>query len=277
MVSTSTAATLQVVFGTIGTVLWMVQLIPQVHLNYKRKTTAGVSPWLYVSWLLSSVTLGPYAIVQNLSIPIITQPQAYGSLCAVIACQALHYDRGWSKKMALGAFGAYALVGGGIEVALFFALRAAENRGIQGATIFIGSLSDFFLSVGFIPQLILIFRDRRVEGLSYIFLAMDSMGAVFSILSLGFKTGPIDVVALIGYVGIIVLEVAVLVLAAVFNPAAKRRQQAQKELDAQEKGELSSGETETIAPTDENEAHVEEEGKKVESAASLSRGHDDSC
>lgn len=48
-----------------------------------------------------------------------------------------------------------------------------------------GILSDICLAAGFFPQFWQIWKDREVIGLSYIFLAMDTIGAVFSILSLG--------------------------------------------------------------------------------------------
>jgi uncharacterized protein with PQ loop repeat len=57
--------TLENVFGTIGTILWCIQLLPQIYMNYKRKTTFGLTPYLYIGWILSGLLLGIYTVVQN--------------------------------------------------------------------------------------------------------------------------------------------------------------------------------------------------------------------
>lgn len=80
-----------------------------------------------------------------------------------------------------------------------------------------GILSDIFLVLGFVPQFYEIYKVKKVHALSYMFLFMvscdvaptnrdialtccdqDSLGAVFSILSLAFKSN-LDVIAFIGY------------------------------------------------------------------------------
>lgn len=185
-----------------------------------------------ISWVVSGACLGIYAIVLNISIPISTlrssrfslsslhsfpsqlrrdlaltshpstvvQPHCYGGICALICVQILHYDRKWSPLLAYGAgFATYATVCAGFEVAMVYACRAAEAKHIKGPTMLFGILSDVALAAGFFPQLWEIYKLKEVVGISYLFLAMDSLGAVFSILSLAFKDSSIDIIALIGY------------------------------------------------------------------------------
>ncbi|GAA6063554.1 hypothetical protein JCM10212_002666 [Sporobolomyces blumeae] len=213
------------VTGTIGTVLWCVQLIPQVWLNHKRRTTAGLHVALYTTWLFSGIFLGIYAILENINIPIILQPHCYGSLCALIFCQMVHYDRKWSLSRTVLLFLGYCVIGGGFEVGMYFAAKPGVDRGIKGASMPFGILSDLCLAAGFIPQFWQIYKDREVIGLSYLFLAMDTLGAVFSILSLAFKTN-LDGIAFAGYLVVIIFEVAIVVLALALNPRAKRAKQA---------------------------------------------------
>ncbi|GAA5873452.1 hypothetical protein JCM16303_001127 [Sporobolomyces ruberrimus] len=210
------------VTGWIGTILWCVQLVPQVYMNYKRKTTAGLHVALYTFWLFSGIFLGIYAILENINIPIIVQPHCYGALTAIIFCQMVFYDRKWSLRNSLLLFLAYCLVGGGFEVGMYYAAKPGVDRGIAAASMPFGILSDLCLAAGFFPQFWQIWKDREVIGLSYTFLAMDTIGAVFSILSLAFKTH-LDGIAFAGYLVVIVFEVIIVVLALILNPSAKRR------------------------------------------------------
>lgn len=84
--------------------------------------------------------------------------------------------------------------------------QAVEDRGSSGLTMLWGILSDVFLVVGFIPQFIEIYKAREVYALSYIFLAMDSAGAVFSIVSLAMKS-TLDGIALAGYCASVLVQV----------------------------------------------------------------------
>lgn len=141
-------------------------------------------------------------------------------------------------------------------------------------TIFFGAVSAFFLNIGFIPQLILIYKAQEVIGLSYAFLAMDSGGAVFSIMSLGFKEGSIDLVALLGYgrpsssisrclvlicfgastAVLLFFEIAILIAAAILNPRARRRRL--RESDSAVEG--GAGDTASSTPIE-----TEEQGKET--------------
>jgi len=85
--------------GDQGTVLWAGQLAPQVWKSWREHSTSGLSPWLvYVNrygliivslmhlrliWGFSSLFLGVYAILQDLNIPLMVQPQLFGFLALV--------------------------------------------------------------------------------------------------------------------------------------------------------------------------------------------------
>ncbi|KAI4271280.1 MAG: hypothetical protein L6R38_006896, partial [Xanthoria sp. 2 TBL-2021] len=52
------------VLGTIGTVFWCIQLIPQIWYNWKQKKTDGLPGLMMFLWAVSAVPFGVYAIVQ---------------------------------------------------------------------------------------------------------------------------------------------------------------------------------------------------------------------
>lgn len=74
------------------------------------------------------------------------------------------------------------------------------------------------------------------SGVSFIFLALDSSGALFSLLSLVFKP-TFDGLAAANYIGILILEFAVFTLAIVLNPRAKKRRRSREQVDLEEQQE----------------------------------------
>ena len=161
----------------------------------------------------------------------------------------MYYDKGWSWKAAVAGFAAYAVGAAGFEIAMVFASRVrplfrresrqqhrcseadlsltpptsqrVEHIGSDGLTMTWGILSDIFLAIGFAPQFYEIYKAQEVIGLSYLFLFMDSLGAVFSLVSLACKD-VLDIIALVGYVAVLGLEIVIVLLALVLNPRARR-------------------------------------------------------
>ncbi len=71
------------ILGTIGTVLWCIQLIPQIWQNWRRKSTEGVPPLMMILWAVCGPPFGVYVIVQNFNIPLQVQPQCFTFLTIV--------------------------------------------------------------------------------------------------------------------------------------------------------------------------------------------------
>lgn len=81
------------VLGTIGTILWCIQLCPQIWTNWKTKSTDGLPGIMMFLWALCGVPFGAYAVVQNFNKPIQAQPQCFMVLCLWSWCQTLIYGR----------------------------------------------------------------------------------------------------------------------------------------------------------------------------------------
>ncbi|OGE57301.1 hypothetical protein PENARI_c002G12299 [Penicillium arizonense] len=62
--STSNITLSSNILGTIGTVLWCIQLIPQIWHNWRRKNTDGFPASMMFLWACCSVPMGAYLILQ---------------------------------------------------------------------------------------------------------------------------------------------------------------------------------------------------------------------
>lgn len=115
------------VLGTIGTVLWCVQLVPQIWTNWRTKSTDGLPGSMMFLWALCGVPFGAYSIVQNFNYPIQVQPQCFMTLCLLSWAQTLIYYHKWSAWKATLLAVATAAVFGGVEAALILTIRVSES------------------------------------------------------------------------------------------------------------------------------------------------------
>ncbi|KAJ7509652.1 PQ-loop-domain-containing protein, partial [Mycena galericulata] len=231
------------VLGTIGTVCWTAQIIPQIWKSWREKSTEGLSPWLVLLWGIAAGFLGAYTILLDLNIPLVLQPQLFGFLALVSWGQCQYYSaRRPPRTAALMALLAMLLVGA-FEAAMVYALRPAAHTepGVRGVQ-FLGIFSSVLIALALLPQYAEIYRLCEVVGISVVFMVVDMLGGVFSDLSLAFKD-KFDVIAGITYTLVVVLDALVVLAALLLNPrAAKRRR---READAE-----ASTQTEPVLITD---------------------------
>ncbi|SAL95482.1 hypothetical protein [Absidia glauca] len=218
------------VFSYFGLVLWSFQMAPQVYKNWKRGSTEGVSPYTMLIWMFSGMLLGNYNVGLRVAIPLIVQPQLFVLICAMCFGQELYYGRGWSKTASWAMYWVSLVVLAGIEVGLTFAYRLAEANGNSRAIEFFGVVPVVSILFGFLPQYWDIFKHRRVEGVSHVFLFMDFFGSVFSTISLG----NYKLLHLVNYIGIAIFDVGIVILYYVFqwyngNKGIKRGDDTTKE------------------------------------------------
>lgn len=81
------------ILGTIGTVLWCIQLIPQIWYNWRQKKTDGLPPSMMFLWASCAVPMGAYLILQKVNIPLQIQPQIFGFFSLVSWGQVLYYNQ----------------------------------------------------------------------------------------------------------------------------------------------------------------------------------------
>ncbi|RAK87736.1 PQ-loop-domain-containing protein [Aspergillus costaricaensis CBS 115574] len=173
------------VLGTIGTVFWCIQLVPQIWYNWRRKKTEGLPPAMGFLWAICAVPMGVYLILQEVNLPMQIQPQVFGTFSAIIWAQILHYDQTAvtpPKKPHS---------------------RIPYNKGITWPDLLVGAIATVLLAGGMLPIYFeLGKRQGRVIGIStwyscspgakarilididWVFLCIDTLGGLFSIFAL---------------------------------------------------------------------------------------------
>lgn len=198
------------VLGTIGTVFWCIQLIPQVVYNWRRKDCTGLPPIMMFLWAVCGVPFAIYFVCQDANIPIQIQPHLFYFFAGICWAQCLYYPpRNWSLRKTLtvliGTFISFA----GVECAFIFPLR---NLRVDWPVTLMGVLAAILLAAGLIPPYFeLAKRQGQVVGINFIFLAMDSLGALFSLFSLVAedKGSNIDILGCVLYAVVLLLEIGI--------------------------------------------------------------------
>ena len=180
-------ATISNVFGTLGAVCWSVQLAPQIMLNWRRHSAAGLSPAFMLFWAWAGVSLGVYNIVSDFNIALRIQPQILTSLSLITWGQCCYYERKWKVRKVLAFAAPAACVMGGIEAALIFAIRIGVQRGNQWPLTLMAVLTALLLALGVMEQYLAIWKNRSVEGISFLFCGIDALGDLTSIISVVFE------------------------------------------------------------------------------------------
>ncbi|KAH3670560.1 hypothetical protein OGAPHI_001075 [Ogataea philodendri] len=187
------------VLATIGTVLWCIQLIPQIIHNYKRKNTEGLNEWMILLWCLCAPFFAIYFVSEESSIPIQIQPHLFGFFCWVVYLQVLYYPPvSRSRKGIVLRAGLFLVFWVAAEVGFVIPLRRIYQNGTTWPVLVFGILGSILLALGLLPPYYeLAKRQGRVVGINFVFLATDLSGALFSLASLA--VGEIDTMGLILY------------------------------------------------------------------------------
>lgn len=171
------------ILGTIGTVFWCIQLVPQIWYNWKQKKTDGLPGLMIFLWAISAVPFGVYAIVQNFNIPIQIQPQVFCALALVSWVQILIYNNKWTTLKASFVGTAFGVVFGGVEALLILTLRPLYDRQVAWPIMIVGIAAAILLAAGLLPPYFELWkRSGRVVGINFVFLTIDWLGAFFSLM-----------------------------------------------------------------------------------------------
>ncbi|KAL1971045.1 hypothetical protein VTN77DRAFT_2879 [Rasamsonia byssochlamydoides] len=194
------------VLGTIGTVFWCIQLVPQIWHNWRHKKTDGLPASMMLLWAGCAIPFGIYMILQKVNIPLQIQPQLFGFFSFVSWGQILYYNHNYHLlKVTALVIGAAAL-SGGIEALFILTLRIPYNKGITWPALLFGIIASIMVVLGLIPPYFELWkRDGRVIGINWVFLSIDSLGALFSLLSLAAE-GSFDILGGILYILVLLLE-----------------------------------------------------------------------
>lgn len=104
----------------------------------------------------------------------------------------------------------------GIEVGLVFALRIGSDRGVDWPTTLMAVLAAVLLCLGVASHFIDIYRHRSVRGISFIFVAIDALGDLTSLISVIFEP-ELDVLGIVIYASELFLWMIVFACGGYYN------------------------------------------------------------
>ena len=149
-------------------------------------------------WALAGIPLGVYNIISNFNVALRIQPQILAFLSLVTWGQCMYYGHHWQPGKVLTATTSLGLSMGGLEVGLIFALRRAEQNNAQWAVTLMAVLSALLLSAGVARHYWDIWKMKTVRGISFIFVFIDALGDLTSLISILFEP-KLDILGLVIY------------------------------------------------------------------------------
>lgn len=197
------------VLATIGTILWCVQLIPQIIRNYKVKNCEGFPPLMMFLWASCGIPFGIYFFGIDGSIPLRIQPEVFTAFSTISWAQTLYYPPvKLPRKRIILYVGSFVAIGIGLQAGLIIWLRPLYRRGIHWPMLVIGIIASVGLAAGLIPPYFELFKRKgRVIGINFVFLATDLSGGVFSLLSV--VVGDKDIMSMVLYIVVVAMEVGI--------------------------------------------------------------------
>jgi PQ loop repeat len=212
------------------------QLIPQIVINYRRHSTTGLQPTMMLLWALAGVPLGVYNIVEAFNIALRIQPQILTFLSLVTWGQCMYYGNQWPKRKAVGLALPLGLLMGGVEAGLIRALWRAKDRGIGWPVTFMAVLAAFLLCAGVARHYWDIYKMRTVRGISFLFVGIDAMGDLTSLVSVFFQE-ELDILGMVIYGSELALWLGVFTCGGWYNLRPWLRKMIQKHRKVQDEVE----------------------------------------
>jgi hypothetical protein len=149
-----------------------------------------------------------YNIVENFNIALRIQPQILTFLSLLTWMQCKYYGNKWPLTKSLGVATPVAALMGGVECGLIFALRRARHDHVEWPITFMAVLSACLLSAGVLRHYVDIYMERTVRGISFVFVGIDAMGDLTSLISVFFQPS-LDILGMIIYGSELVLWLGV--------------------------------------------------------------------
>jgi len=149
-------------------------------------------------WAWAGVPLGTYTIVERFNIALQVQPQMLAFLSLVTWIQCYYYEHQWSVAKALSVVIPIGSLMAGIEVGLIFALEEGKRNGTEWPMTLMAVLAAVFLALGVLRHYWDIYQHRTVRGISFLFVGLDALGDLTSLISVLFQPS-LDVLGLVIY------------------------------------------------------------------------------
>jgi hypothetical protein len=145
---------------------------------------------------------------------------------------------------------------GGIQAGLIIGVRHARDRNIAWPATLMAVASAVLLAAGVGRHYVDVYMHRTVRGISFIFVGIDALGDVFSLVSVIFQP-TLDILGMVIYATELVLWIGIFMCGAYYNlvpwlrgkhgereadqPALGRNSSTPRELDVPGRAAVASG------------------------------------
>jgi PQ loop repeat len=167
-------------------------------------------------WACAGVPLGVYNIVENFNIALQIQPQILTFLSLVTWAQCKYYSYQWPLLKTVGAVLAIALSMGGVETGLIVGLTKSKREGTRWPVTLMAVLAAVLLCAGVGRHYWDIWKTRTVRGISFLFVGIDALGDLTSLISVFFQP-ELDVLGMVIYGSELALWLGVFACGGIFN------------------------------------------------------------
>lgn len=198
--------------ATVGTVCWCIQLIPQVIRNWYVRDCEGVPPIMFFLFATSGIPFAIYFVDQFAGTAFIVQPHLFSFFSFCAFWQSLYYppvSYSWQKATVILAV----TVGvcAGVEAGCIVPLRHLYAKGITWPNLIPGIVASVLLAAGLLPPYWeLLKRHGQVVGINFVFLFLDSTGALMSMCGVAVGTGKTDILGLVLYIIVFAMEYGII-------------------------------------------------------------------
>lgn len=164
-------------------------------------------------WAACGIPFAIYFILTKALIPVQVQPEVFSVFCLISWFQSLYYPPcNYSAKRSLLIVSLLLVLSAGLQGGLIYYYR---SRGIEdptdGRLLVFGIIASILLAIGLIPPYFeLAKRKGQLVGFSFLFLAVDCSGAIFSMFSVVFGE-KLDIMGITLYVICAALEIGLFV------------------------------------------------------------------
>lgn len=206
------------VLSTLGAVFWSIQLIPQIYLNWKRKSGDGLQPSMMIAWSLAGLPLGIHNILSHQPIALQVQAEILTSLSLFTWAQVMFYDHKWSIKKCVSLLSILAISFAAIQCAFIFGFRYGDlsEQDLERTILAMAILAALGLSFGVLRHYYDIYIHKTVRGIAWGFVALDAAGDLTSLLAVTIRSPPDRVAAGI-YASELGLWIGIMIAGLLFN------------------------------------------------------------
>ncbi|KAH7410313.1 hypothetical protein DE146DRAFT_644519 [Phaeosphaeria sp. MPI-PUGE-AT-0046c] len=167
-------------------------------------------------WAWAGVPLGVYNIGEGFNIALQIQPQILTLLSLVTWIQCFYYEKKWSVFRAVMVIVPVACIMGAVQAGLIIGVNKAKERDIEWPSIVMAVASAMLLAAGVLRHYIDVYMHRTVRGISFIFVGIDALGDVFSLVSVVFQP-TLDVLGMVIYATELVLWIGIFLCGVYYN------------------------------------------------------------